>query len=212
MADYSGTGLKQFYPPSGFAAGACAQADRTVGAHKAPANVTIPGALDVERNTDGSPQVDDNTREYLNARDVNAIVPFLNQGVKIYGARVMAGSDKRVQFVHEARLLNLFYHSAKQAYAWAPFAVVDGQGRLFRDLRATGVAYLRGFWRDGALFGAKEDDAFIVVADASNNPPDELALGRVRVQWGVRLSPTAEIILVSIDSVPLTQDLGVLQS
>lgn len=212
MLDFSGTGLKQFYPPSGFAAGACAQVDRSIGTHKAPANITLPGALDVERYGDGSPQVDDNTREYLNARDVNVIVPFVNQGIKIYGARVLAGSDKRVQFVHEARLLNLFYHSAKQAYAWAPFAVVDGQGRLFRDLAATGAAFLRQFWRDGALYGRREQDAYIVVADDSNNPAEELAVGRVHVQWGVRLSPTAEIIIVSIDAVPLTQDLSVLQS
>jgi hypothetical protein len=62
------------------------------------------------------------------------------------------------------------------------------------------------------LYGRREQDAYIVVADESNNPPEELAAGRVHVQWGAKLSPTAEIILVSIDSVALAHDLSVLQN
>jgi phage tail sheath protein FI len=202
--------MMKFYPPSGFAAGACAQVDRTTGTHKAPANVQIPGALDVERYSNGQSQVDDNTREYLNGRDVNVIAPFINQGVKIYGARVMT-ADRRVSMVQEIRLLNLFYYSAKLAYEWAPFAVVGGDGRLFRDLRSTGQAFLRGFYEAGALFGKKEAEAFLVVADESNNTQENLDAGIVQVDWKVKISPTAERIVVSIDNVRLFQDLGVLQ-
>jgi hypothetical protein len=50
-----------------------------------------------------------------------------------------------------------------------------------------------------------------VIADASNNPPEELQAQRVHVQWGVHLSPTAEIVIINIDNVPLFQDLAVLQ-
>jgi phage tail sheath protein FI len=210
LSDLAGSGIPLYYPPSIFAASACAEVDSTIGTHKAPANVVIPSALDVERAPNGTTQVDDGAREYLNGKDVNVIAPFTNEGVKIYGARVMT-SDRRVQMIHEIRLLNLFYYSAKLAYAWAVFQVVDGGGRLFRDLRSTGAAFLRGFYRDGALFGKREQDAFVVKADADNNPPEELAVGRVHVGWGVKLSPTAEQIIVNIDNVPLFQDLGVLQ-
>jgi phage tail sheath protein FI len=210
MLDYAGSGLTKFYPPSGFAAGACAQVDRTIGTHKAPANISIPAALDVERYSNGQSQTDDNTREYLNSKDVNVIAPLPEQGLKIYGARVMT-ADPRVQFVHQLRLLNEFYYAGKLGYQWAPFSVVDGQGRLFRDLVATGAAFLRSYWEAGALYGAKEADAFVVIADGSNNPPQELELGRVHVQWGVKISPTAEQIILNIDNVPLFQDLSVLQ-
>ncbi len=209
MLSYDGDGLTKFYPPSSFAAGACAQADRTVGTHKAPANVVIPGALDVERAPNGQSQTDDGTREYLNFRDVNVIAPFADQGVKIYGARVMTG-DRRVQMIHEARLLNLFYYSAKLAYSWAVFQVVDGGGRLFRDLVATGKNFLRSYWEDGALYGKEEADAFMVIADSSNNPQSEVDAGRIRVDWRVKLSPTAEVVIVRIDNVRLFQDLGAL--
>jgi phage tail sheath protein FI len=206
---FDGTSLLKFYPPSGFAAGACAQVDRTVGVHKAPANIEIPGAVDVERDN-GQSQVDDNTREYLNSKDVNVIVPLASQGVRIYGARVIT-ADRRVSFVHEIRILNDLYYSGKIGYQWAVFQAVDAQGRLFRDLRSTGAALLRRFYQAGALFGKTEKDAFSVVADASNNPPEDLEQGRVHVQWAVRISPTAEQIILNIDNVPLTQDLSVLQ-
>lgn len=209
MLSFDGDGLTKFYPPSGFAAGACALVDRNIGTHKAPANLVIPGALDVERYSNGQSQTDDGTREYLNQRDVNVIAPFADQGVKIYGARVMTG-DRRVQMVHEARLLNLFYYSGKLAYAWAPFQVVDGGGKLFRDLQSTGRNFLRPFWEDGALYGKEEADAFQVVADSSNNPLPEIEAGRARVDWRVKLSPAAEIVIVRIDNVRLFQDLGVL--
>jgi len=217
--DFGGSGLIKFYPPSGFIAGACAQVDRTIGTHKAPANIQIPGALGVEVASNGQSLTDENTRALLNANSINVITPLRDQGVKIYGARVMT-ADPRVQMVHEIRLLNLFYYSAKIGYQWAVFQVVDSQGRLFRDLVASGKAFLRPYFQAGALYGinatsglttGKEEDAFSVVADSSNNPPSELAAQRVHVQWGVHISPTAEEVIVEIDNVPLIQDLSVLQ-
>lgn len=205
--------VRKFYPPSAFAAGACAQVDRTIGTHKAPANIKVPLALDVERNADGTSVINDGVRELLNGKQVNVIAPLQGEGIKIYGARVLyPAGETRIRFVHERRMLNLIYYTAKIGYQWAVFAVVDGQGRLFRDLRQAGIIFLRNVYRDGGLFGKTEPEAFIVIADETNNPPDELEQGRVHVQLGVKLSPTAEIIMVNIDSVPLSQDLSVLQS
>ncbi|MGA9768280.1 MAG: phage tail sheath subtilisin-like domain-containing protein [Blastocatellia bacterium] len=210
MLDFEGTGLTKFYPPSIFAAGACAKADREVGTHKAPANYKIPTAIGVEKASNGQDQTDENTRELLNGKDINVITPLPEQGVKIYGARVMTG-DRRVQMIHEIRMLNLLYYSGKIGYQWAVFQTVDPQGRLFRDLRDSGIAFLKPYWEVGALFGVTQDEAFIVIADFTNNPLEELQAQRVHVQWGVKLSPTAEIVILNIDNVPLFQDLSVLQ-
>lgn len=211
LQDFEQSGLLKFYPPSGFAAGACAQVDRTIGVHKAPANISIPGALDVEHNASGGAQTDETTRELLNSKDVNVITPLPQQGVRIYGARVMT-ADRRVAFVHQIRLLNELYYAGKLAYAWAVFQVADGNGRFFRDLRSTGRNFLESFWAAGALHGKKREDAFLVIADESNNPPQQLENGIVHVQWAVKISPTAERIVLNIDNVPLFQDIGVLQS
>lgn len=213
MQAIDGSGGKKFYPPTAFAAGACAKVDRTIGTHKAPANIRVPNALDVERNSDGTSVINDNVREFLNGKNINVIAPLAGEGIKIYGARLnYPAGETRVRFVHERRMLNLIYYSAKIGYAWAVFAVVDGQGRFFRDLVSSGKNFLRNFWRDGGLYGATEAEAFSVVADSSNNPQEELENGRVHVQLGVKLSPTAEVIIINIDSVPLSQDLSVLQN
>lgn len=208
LLDHEGTGLTKFYPPSCFAAGACARADRTVGTHKAPANVVVPTALDVERYSNGQSQTDEGTREFLNKKDINVITPLPERGVVIYGARVMT-ADRRVTHVHQIRLLSLFYYSFKIAYAYAVFAVVNAS--LFRELVSVGKGFLRNFWRAGALYGETEEDAFIVVCDTSNNPPEELDAGRVHVQVGVKISRTAETIIINMDNVPLSQSLSVLQ-
>jgi phage tail sheath protein FI len=211
--DYAGSGLLKFYPPSGFAAGACAKADVTIGTHQAPAGSLIGpigGAVDVERYSNGQPQVDDNTREYLNSKDVNVIAPLPNQGILIYGARVMT-ADRRVTHVHQIRMLNLLYYSGKLGLAWAVFAVIDGTGKLFRALRGTSVAFLKGFKAAGALHGKEDADAFSVVCDDSNNPKEQLDQGRVSIRWGVKISPTAEQIILDIENVPLSTDLSALQ-
>lgn len=211
MRAIDGSGVKKFYPPTIFAAGACAQVDRTIGTHKAPANIMIPLALDVERNSDGTSVINDGVREFLNGKNTNVIAPIAGEGIKIYGARVSyPAGETRVRFVHERRMLNLIYYTAKVGYSWAVFSVVDASGRLFRDLRSSGQTFLRNLWRAGALYGKTEAEAFVVTADESNNPPEELEAGRVHVQLGVKLSPTAEIIIIHIDNVPLSQDLNVL--
>jgi len=65
-------------------------------------------------------------------------------------------------------------------------------------------------YRAGAFYGATEQEAFVVTCDESNNPAEDLDLGIVKVQVGVKISPTAERIIVNIDNVPLSQDLSVL--
>jgi len=211
MLDLSGNGNKKFYPPSIFAVGACAQVDRTIGVHKAPANISALNAIDVERNADGTPMFNDNARTQLNEKQINVIAPIGTEGIKIYGGRLFYPTgETRVQFVHQRRVLNLVYYTAKLGLTWATFQVVDGTGKLFRDLRSSAANFLRSMWRAGALYGATEQEAFVATCDASNNPAEDLDLGIVKIQLGLKISPTAERIIVNIDSVPLSQDLSVL--
>jgi hypothetical protein len=211
MLDHAGSELAKYYPPSCFAAGACARVDREIGVHKAPANIGVPNALNVETLSTGQTQTDAGTREYLNGNDINVITMLPQEGIKIYGERVMTGSNRRVSRIHEIRVLNVLYYSFKIAYAYAVFSVVDGSGKLFRELRSVGEQFLRTFYQAGALFGEKEEDAFVVVCDDGNNPPSELDAGRVHVDIGVKISPAAETIIINIDNVPNSQDLSVLQ-
>jgi phage tail sheath protein FI len=212
LLDFAGSGLLKYYPTSGFIAGECAKADLKVGPHRAPANLgPIPGALDVERTSGGQPQTDvEATRAYLNDNQVNVITPLYQQGVKVYAARVM--STGLVQMIHEARVLFLLYYQLKKDYQQLPFSVVDGTGRFFREVKSLTESRLRTHYKAGALAGAKESEAFIVICDRTNNPPETLDAQRVNVQVGVHISGTAEVIWLDLQYVPQTQDLSVLQN
>lgn len=212
LLDFAGSGLLKYYPTSSFIAGECAKADQQVGPHRAPANLgPIPGALDVERTSGGQPQTDvEATRAYLNDNQVNVITPLYQQGVKVYGARVM--STGLVQMIHETRVLSLLYYQLKRDYQELPFSVVDGSGSFFRQVKSITESRLRTYYKAGALAGEKESEAFIVICDRTNNPPESLDAQRVNVQVGVHISETAEVIWLDLQYVPQTQDLIVLQS
>ena len=53
-------------------------------------------------------------------------------------------------------------------------------------------------WRDGALFGARPEDAFYVRIDEVLTPDSERALGRLHLEIGIRPAYPAEFIIVRI--------------
>lgn len=204
---YEGDGLRKFYPPSGFVAGACAKVDREIGIHKAPANIQIPNAINVERHPNGQSQIDDNVRAFLNTRGVNVIAPIPHAGIRIYGARPTS-YDRRVSTIHERRTLSMIRYSLKIAYQFAVFGVIDGSGSLQRTLISTTEQFLRALWKDGALYGKTEEEAF-VVTDAS--VPAEIANGLVTIKATVKISQMAEQITLLLNNAPVFEDLSTLR-
>jgi phage tail sheath protein FI len=210
--DLEGTGVRKFYPPSGFVAGIFARAENEVGVHKAPANYLVRGVLDVERAPNGSPQVDEATRAFLNRNEVNVIAPLQEQGIKVYGARVMM-SFGRVTAVHQQRILNRIYYDLKPAYQELPFATYDAEGRVFRVAASVSEQYLRLLYRSGALTSTtgREEDAFKVICDSSNNPPETIDQKQLYVDVYVHLVEMVEMVLLSINNVPLATSLAAFQ-
>lgn len=207
--DLAGSGLLRYYPASCVVAGECARADALEGPQRAPANLgPIPGALDVERTSGGLPQTDSaTTRGYLNDNQVNVITPLFQQGVKVYGARVM--SNGRVQMLHEARVVGLLYYQLKKDYQQFPFSTMNRSGQFFRELKSVTENRLREYYHAGILDGEEEADAFIVNCD----PTDEsLAAQRADVRVGFHVPGAAEKIFLDLQFVPQTQDLRVLQA
>jgi phage tail sheath protein FI len=209
--DFEGTGTKKFYPPSGAVAGVYARAEDEVGIHKAPANYVLDNVLDVEHASNGAQQVNQASRALLNANEVNVIAPFPGVGVKVYGARVLA-SFGRVTAVHQQRVLNRIYYDLKSAYQQFPFAPLDFEGKLFREVRSITEQYLSLLYRSGALTSVtgKEDDAYLVVCDASNNPPASLDLHQLNVSVHVHIVEMAEMVILDINNVPLSTNLSAL--
>ena len=86
--------------------------------------------------------------------------------------------------------------SIQEGIRWAVFE--PNNLALWQKLRRSITDFLTVAWRDGALFGAKAEDAFYVRIDEVLNPFSEQQLGRLHIEIGVRPSYPAEFIVVRI--------------
>jgi uncharacterized protein len=177
-------------PPSGHVCGIFARSDATRGVHKAPANEIVNGALGVATRISLIEQ------GQLNPLGINIVQVFQDGGRPIlWGARTTA-TDRNWQYVNIRRLFLYLEESIQEGIRWAVFEPNDLA--LWQKLKRTLTDFLTRAWRDGALFGAKAEEAFYVRIDAVLNPFSEQQLGRLNIEIGVRPSYPAEFIIVRI--------------
>lgn len=180
-------------PPSGHVAGLYARIDSNRGVHKAPAGTeaTLNGVLGVDKPLSDVEQGDLN-KTY----GINVVRVFQTGGRAIvWGARTTA-TNTNWQYVNIRRLFLFLEESIQEGIRWAVFE--PNNLELWQKLKRTISAFLAQQWRDGALFGNTEKDAFYVRIDEALNPPDQRALGRLTLEIGVKPSYPAEFIVVRI--------------
>jgi uncharacterized protein len=176
-------------PPSGHIAGVWARTDETRGVWKAPANDTMRGVLDIERN------VTQNEQSLLNPIGINCIRPFGTRGIRIWGARTLA-SDTDWTYINVRRLFNMVESTILTGTQWAVFEPNDQT--LWEGVKRTLTGFLRGLWSAGALFGASAEEAFYVKCDAETNPPESIDAGLLVVEVGIAPVKPAEFVVFRI--------------
>ena len=184
--------LTMLIPPSGHVAGVIARTDTTRGVFKAPANVTVDEVLGVEQKLTDSEQAP------LNVAGVNVlrILPGSNR-VTVWGARTTV--DPFVTdwlYLNVRRLVLFLEESIQDGIRWAVFEPNDLG--LWKSLRRVITAFLREQWRAGALFGAKEEEAFRVRIDEALNPPSTRNKGYLYIEIKVAPVRPAEFVVVRI--------------
>lgn len=176
-------------PPSGHIAGLWARTDETRGVWKAPANDTMRGVLGLEREITMAEQT------LLNPIGINCIRPFGTRGIRVWGARTTY-PDSDWRYINVRRLFNMIETAIMQGTQWAVFEPNDI--KLWEGVKRTLNAFLRGLWRDGALFGATPEQAFFVKCDAETNPPDSIDEGKLVVEVGIAPVKPAEFVIFRI--------------
>ncbi len=177
-------------PPSGHVAGIWARTDAARGVHKAPANETIRGALDVTYRV---------TREeqgVLNQAGVNCIRFFAREGIRVWGARTLAASSSEWRYLNVRRLFNMIEESVADNTRWIVFEPNDYT--LWKSIRRDVSAFLTNLWRDGALMGRTPEEAFFVKCDEETNPPEVIDAGMVVILVGIAPVKPAEFIIFRI--------------
>jgi phage tail sheath protein FI len=183
------SGQAKFVPPSGHVAGIWARNDDTRGVHKAPANEVVRGAISLELN------ITKGEHDQLNPNGINCIRAFPGRGIRIWGARTIS-SDPSWRYLNVRRLFNYVEESIFEGTQWVVFEPNDI--RLWGRVKRTINAFLLRVWRDGALFGATPDQAFFVVCDESNNPPEVRDAGQLIVDIGIAPVKPAEFVVFRI--------------
>ncbi len=176
-------------PPSGHLAGIWARTDDTRGVWKAPANEIVRGALNVETNITKAEQ------GLLNPIGINCIRPFGTQGIRVWGARTLS-SNTDWTYINVRRLFNMIETTIMNGTSFAVFEPNDQ--KLWEGLKRTVGSFLRGLWRDGALFGATAEQAFYVKCDDETNPPDSIDQGKVVVEVGIAPVKPAEFVIFRV--------------
>jgi uncharacterized protein len=183
------SGTKTSVPPGGAVLGIYGRTDNTRGVFKAPANETVAGAIDLEYD------IDQSTQEVLNPRGVNVIRRFPGRGIRVWGARTLS-SDPLWKYVNVRRLFIFIEASIYNSTQWVVFEPNNDQ--LWARVKQTVTLFLRTQWRDGALLGAKEEDAFSVAVGRDTMTDDDILNGRLIIQVGIAPVRPAEFVVFQI--------------
>ena len=177
-------------PPSGHVAGIWARVDGTRGVHKAPANETVNGIVDVERAISKAKQ------KSLNPDGINVIRSF-GGAQMVYGARTLGGKrNGEYTYLNVRRFMNFLKESIDEGTQFVVFE--PNNPALWQRIIRSVSDFLYNQWRDGALFGETAKQAFFVKCDAETNPSSTREAGQVITEIGVAVTKPAEFVIFRI--------------
>jgi phage tail sheath protein FI len=176
-------------PPSGSVIGIYARSDNSRGVHKAPANEVVRGCTGL------SVPFNKGEQDILNPKGVNLIRSFPGQGIRVWGART-ASSDPGWKYVNVRRLFIFLEESIKANTNWVVFEPNDE--RLWARVKRTIDGFLRTMWREGALAGNSESEAFYCNIGPSTMSQDDIDNGRLICVIGVAPVKPAEFVIFRI--------------
>ena len=177
-------------PPSGHMAGIWARTDVKRGVHKAPANETVAGALNLTYRVTSAEQAD------LNSKGVNVTRFFPTEGMLVWGARTLAEESSEWRYLNVRRLVIMIEESIKRATRWVVFEPNDRT--LWKTIRSEITGFLTSIYRDGALMGATAEEAFFVKCDEETNPKESIDMGQVNTVIGIAPVKPAEFVIFKI--------------
>lgn len=190
----------QLVPPSGHVVGIYARTDVERGVHKAPANEVVRGIITRDLNGGRKPlshTLNKQEQDILNPRGVNVIRDFRSDGrdIRVWGARTMS-SDAMWKYVNVRRLFLFIEQSIDRGTQWAVFE--PNSEPTWISVRTSITNFLRTVWRNGALMGTTQDEAFFVKCDRTTMTQDDFDNGRLICLIGVAPVKPAEFVIFRI--------------
>lgn len=182
---------------SGSLAGVYAASDARRGVWRAPAGLEaqLAGVADLALH------LADADQRALNRQGVNCLRAFPGTGVVVWGARTLAGTDGLAsdwKYVPVRRLALFIEESVARGLRWAVFEPSDE--RLWTEIRLRVGEFLHGLWRQGAFAGARPEESYFVLCDATTMSQEDIDGGVLRVVVGVAPAQPAEFVVLHIQA------------
>jgi Bacteriophage tail sheath protein len=188
-------GASRLVPTAGHVAGSYSSIDNQFGVVRPPANIQLAFANDV------ADDVTNIAQQSLNPYGINAIRSFPGRGIRIWGARSLAGSnDSDWQFIHVRRVMSMIEKSIAISTRWAVFEPNDFS--LRRTIAHSLTVFLTAIWRTGGLQGVRPAEGFYVKCDITNNPPAVVDAGQLICEVGIAVAAPMEFIVFEIHQDP----------
>lgn len=191
-----GFGGSRAIPPDGYVAGVRARAVESVGPWQAPAGerarFRFVSAVDQVFSDADSGVLDDGK--------VSAII-----GTRLYGWRSLSEDTANWFLLTAADVLNHVTVRARDSVASDVFGVIDAKGHLLASMAGklegivAPIASVNGLfpWFDEDT-GEMLDPGYKIISNQSNNPRAAAAQNRVFADVGIRPSPSAAMIFLSV--------------
>lgn len=180
-------------PPQGHIAGVYARTDATRSVGKAPAG-TVDGRLAFSVGLERVSEFAE--LDILLNSQVNALIDTPQTGRVVWGARTLENPPDDFKFIHVRRLFNFLKASIFNSTHGFVFENVGAtlRGRI----QLTTESFMLGLFNQGIFAGSRPQDAFQVICDETNNPPETEQAGEVICDVYVAANTPGEFIVFRI--------------
>jgi len=192
-----GTNPMKTLPPVGHVMGIYARIATSRGIWKAPAGdeANLLGVLSVEYQLS-----DTELTALVKQGSVNGIRAVSGAGIVVDSSRTLS-TDTRWLYVNVRLLFNYVKSSLKDGLRWV--RQEPNRDTLWSAIKVQTVTpFLMGLWRQGAFGTGTPAQVFTVICDATNNPPDQVDQGNLKVEVYFYPSKPAETIIIIIGQQP----------
>lgn len=192
--------FKVTIPPTGAVSGAMIYSENTRGIWKAPANISLNGVLQPAFN------ITDREKDSLNldasGKSINCIRTFAGKGVVIWGSRTLNGNNHEWRYIPIRRLVSKIEKDIEKTLE--TFIFEPNIEQTWMKLKNLIENHLQKYWREGAFFGAKPEEAFFVKCDHQTMTDQDILQGKLILQIGISPIRPAEFIILQFQQKMLT--------
>jgi phage tail sheath protein FI len=131
----------------------------------------------------------------VGGKSINVIRAFSGRGTIVWGGRTLDGNSNEWRYVNVRRFFNMVEESVQKSTVWAVFE--PNTKNTWVMVKSMIENYLITKWQQGALAGAKPDDAFYVkVGLGVTMTADDILNGIMNVEIGMAVARPAEFIVL----------------